>query len=159
MSIHQQFRGAAPVGQLGELPVLEMSSIVYFRMMATSIETRRQLNKDFALAFGTENGIYYAAQFENFVTDLATKSRRKIMRHDVDCTCFGGDESAIANIISLAAMGDVEEAELLASNLLPCRIAKTLVATAEEIGLALNLMLDRFTLPVLTSPNNPSTKH
>jgi hypothetical protein len=36
MSIHQKFRGGAPVGQMDELPLLEMSAIVYFRMMASS---------------------------------------------------------------------------------------------------------------------------
>ena len=35
MSIHQKFRGGAPVGQMDELPLLEMSAIVYFRMMAS----------------------------------------------------------------------------------------------------------------------------
>ena len=39
MSIHQKFRGGAPVGQMDELPLLEMSVIVYFRMMASSLET------------------------------------------------------------------------------------------------------------------------
>jgi hypothetical protein len=159
MSIHQKFRGAAPVGQLGELPVLEMSAIVYFRMLGTSIETRQQLHQDFQLAFGRDHGIYYAAQFEEFFTFLATKSRRKVMRHEIDCTCFGGDESAIANMIALAAIGDIQEAELLASNLVPCKDAKTLVAHAEAIGLALSLMLEKYPLPVLTQPSTPSTKH
>ena len=50
MSIHQTFRGAAPVGYLSELPPLELAAIVYFRMTCASQETRDQLSKDFALA-------------------------------------------------------------------------------------------------------------
>ena len=30
MSIHQKFRGGAPVGQMDELPLLEMSAICLF---------------------------------------------------------------------------------------------------------------------------------
>ena len=51
MSIHQKFRGGAPVGQMDELPLLEMSAIVYFRMMASSVETRQALKKGFFVSF------------------------------------------------------------------------------------------------------------
>lgn len=117
------------------------------------------LHRDFAQAFGAEHGKYYAYQFELFFNLLVKNSRRQIMRHDIDCTCFGGDESAVANIISLAARGDLEEAELLASNLMACKAAKKLIAPAEEVGLALHLMLERFPLPVLSKINASRTKH
>ena len=33
MNIYEKLRGAAPVGQLKELPLLEMTAIIYFRMI------------------------------------------------------------------------------------------------------------------------------
>jgi hypothetical protein len=159
MSIHQTFRGAAPVGYLSELPPLELAAIVYFRMTCASQETRDQLSKDFALAFGTEHGSIYEGLLADFVQVLAQKSRRRIMRHEPNCKCFGGDESAIANMIAAAAGGDREEAQLLAANLVPCEIANQLVGPAEDIGLALHLMLERFPNPVFSQSLYPRTKH
>jgi len=139
--------------------VLEMSAIVYFRMIGTSLETRRQLHSDFGLAFGHDHGSYYAAQFEELHSILAKYGRRQVMRHDIDCKCFCGDEAAIANMIVRAAKGDIQDAELMAGNLVPCETAPTLVAVAEQVGLALILMLERFPLPVLTSYRSPSQYH
>ncbi|MDA9293484.1 hypothetical protein N9P92_01525 [Amylibacter sp.] len=67
MTIHQEFRGGAPVGQMDELPLLEMSVIVYFRMMASSKETREALKKDFLLAFGEDHGLYYSNSLKSFI--------------------------------------------------------------------------------------------
>ena len=159
MSIHQKFRGAAPVGVLSELPPVELAAIVYFRMACASPETRDQLSQDFALAFGAVQGEFYEAMVAEFVHVLVHKSRRKIMRHEPNCKCFGGDESAIANIIAAAAAGDREEAQMLASNLVPCEVARQLVQPAEDIGLALHLMLERFPNPVFSKPLYPPTKH
>ena len=153
MTIHQEFRGGAPVGQMDELPLLEMSVIIYFRMMASSKETREALKKDFLLAFGEDHGLYYSNQFEEFYLKLATQSRRKIMHHELNCKCFGGDESAVANIISFAAIGNVKDAELLAYNLVSGDLAKEIVNYAEHIGLGLRLMLDRFPIPIISTHN------
>ena len=159
MNVYENFRGAAPVGQLEELPLLEMTAIIYFRMMAGSFKTRKALEKDFTLAFGADHGGYYFKRFEEFFVCLATKSRRKVMHHEVECTCFGGDESVIANMISLAAIGDIKDAELFAYNLVSGDTAVTLVAHADNIGLALRIMLERYPVPIFSLSQKPPTTH
>ena len=159
MTIHQKFRGGAPVGQMDELPLLEMSVIVYFRMMASSLETRQALKKYFLLAFGEDHGLYYSNKFEEFYIKLATQSRRKIMHHELNCKCFGGDESVVANMISLAAMGNIKDAELLAFNLVSGNLVKEIVSYSEDIGLGLRLMLDRFPIPIISSHNPRGMTH
>ena len=71
----------------------------------------------------------------------------------MNCKCFGGDESAVANIISFAAIGNVKDAELLAYNLVSGDLAKEIVNYAEHIGLGLRLMLDRFPMPIISTHN------
>jgi hypothetical protein len=159
MSIHQKFRGGAPVGQMDELPLLEMSLIVYFRMMASSLETRQALKKDFLLAFGEDHGLYYSDKFEELYIKLTTQSRRKIMHHELNCKYFGGDESVVANMITLAAMGNVKDAELLAFNLVSGNLVKEIVSYSKEIGSGLRLMLDRFPIPVISSHNPRAMTH
>jgi len=136
-------RGAAPIGHLHELPPLEMMVIVYLRMWCEGGPSRDQVRKDFILALGQTTGSIYSATFASFLLVLIHKSRRNIMRHQAMCQCFGGDESAIANMIAAAAAGDVQEALLLASHLVPSKTAKELMKPAEEIGLAFDLMLKR----------------
>jgi hypothetical protein len=76
------------------------------------------------------------------------------MHHELNCKCFGGDESAVANIISFAAIGNVKDAELLAYNLVSGNLAKEIVNYAEDIGLGLRLMLERFPIPIVTTHQN-----
>lgn len=156
MSIHQTFRGAAPVGYLNELSPLKLAAIVYFRMTCTSPEARAQLSKDFALAFGKVHGSIYEELIANFAQVLVQKSYRTIMRHDPDCKCFGDDENTIADMIVTAAGGDREKAQSLAVNLVPYEKANQLIGLAEEIGLALHLMLERFPAPVFSQSLSPT---
>lgn len=155
----QEARGAAPVGHLYELPPLEMMTIVYLRMWCEGGPSRVQVRKDFIRALGQTNGSIYSSVFSSLMLVLIHKSRRKIMRHQAACQCFGGDESAIANMIAAAAAGDVAEALMLASHLVPSKIAQELMKPAEEVGLAFDQMLGQTHYPDLQTHKMPKTKH
>ncbi len=99
-------RGATPVGKLHELPPLEMTVIIYLRMWCDGGLRREQIRRDFILAFGQTVGSRHSASFSSFMLVLIHKSRRKTMRHQETCQCFGGDESAVANMVAAAAAGD-----------------------------------------------------
>ena len=50
------------------------------------------------------------------------------------CKCIGGDESCFANIIGFAQDGELEDALLLASNLVAPKFASYLVASARKFA-------------------------
>jgi hypothetical protein len=159
MSIMQKFRGGAPVGRIDELPAVEMAAIVYFRLWCEGEATQRQILSDFNITFGAEIGNTYYGLFSEFSNVLVMNARRKLMHHGSGCQCFGGDESAIANMIAAAAVGDQHEAALLASHLVPASDAKQLIGPAEVIGLAFSQMLERFPTPLMSKSKTPHTKH
>lgn len=152
------FRGAAPVGQLYELPPLEMTVIVYLRMWCDGGQGRERVRQGFILAFGSKVGAIHNATFSSFVLVLIHRSRRKIMWHQESCQCFGGDESAVANMVAAAAAGDMEEALLLAAHLVPAEVAKELMKPAEEVGLAFDQMLKQFNEKLTPTHRTPKSK-
>ena len=56
------------------------------------------------------------------------------MKHDLECKCVGGDESCFANIIGFAQDGELEDALLLASNLVVPKFASYLVTSARKFA-------------------------
>ena len=97
---------------------------------------------------------------KNFISSLQPNLRRKIMHHELNCKCFGGDESVVANMISLAAMGNIKDAELMAYNLVSGNLSKRdSKLCSEDIGLGLRLMLDRFPIPIISSTNPRGMTH
>jgi len=152
-------RGATPVGHIDELPPLEMTTILYLRLWCEGQLSREQVHDDFILAFGHSIGTQHSATFSSFMLTLVHKSRRSIMRHQTNCQCFGGDESAVANMIAAAAAGDRQDALLLASHLVPSNIAEDLVKPAEDIGLAFDQMLGQFHTKFMPTHKTPKPRH
>ena len=56
------------------------------------------------------------------------------MKHDLKCKCIGGDESCFANIIGFAQDGELEDALLLASNLVAPKFASYFVSSARKFA-------------------------
>lgn len=83
------------------------------------------------------------------------------MRHGLGCKCFGGDESAFANMIAAAAGQDHEDAQLFACTLMIGHTAWPAVQLALGLGqafLRLSRMPDSTRLPT-DSPEPTFTKH
>jgi hypothetical protein len=127
-------RGAAPVGQLSELPHVELAAIVYLRAWCEGGPDREIIAKDFRLVMGDAAGLLASADFDALMATLLHKARRPVMRHGLGCKCFGGDESAFANMIAAAAGQDREEAMLFASILIKGDTAWAAVQKALQLG-------------------------
>ena len=61
------------------------------------------------------------------------------MKHDLECKCIGGDESCFANIIGFAQDGELEDALLLASNLVAPKFAFDLVTSARKFAASITI--------------------
>jgi hypothetical protein len=95
---------------------------------------------------GADAGAAAAADFDALLRTLLEHGRRPLMRHGLRCKCFGGDESAFANMIAAAAGQDREDALLFASTLMTGHAAWAASRLAEAVGQA----------PLLPAPTHPS---
>ena len=127
-------RGAAPVGHLHELPPVELAAIVYLRAWCEGGPDREIIAKDFCLVMGDAAGAVAVGDFGALMTALLNSARRPVMRHGLGCRCFGGDESAFANMIAAAAGQDREDAMLYACTLMKSDAAWAAVQVALRLG-------------------------
>ncbi len=131
---HTSARGGAPVGQLDELPTLEIVAITFFRLWCDGGAHRERLERDLALALGPADAVTAVALFDDLMRTTLACARRPLVRHGVPCRCFGGDESAFANMLAAAVIGDRDEAMLFASILISGQGAWPAVTLAQTIA-------------------------
>ena len=135
---NQIYRGGAPVGYLSELNQLEQNAILFLRYWSQRSMADNDLQNKFWSNITYDLGITKTRQaidaFDEIFTLCVKYSRRPIMKHDLECKCIGGDESCFANIIGFAQDGEMEDALLLASNLVAPKFAACLVTSARKFA-------------------------
>lgn len=130
-------RGGASVGLLNDLPPLEAGAVRYLRHWFSGAEARSDLHQAFHGKLGAPIA---ESAFESFgaLCDFCVKhGRRPLVRHGMTCSCLGADENCFANLVAAAAAGDLEDAELLASLIVPPKRAHQLCHLAVQCGLYL----------------------
>ena len=130
-------RGAAPVGRTAELCPAELAAVTYLRMALSGAGAA--VAEDFTLMLGAADGAEAHAAFSRLASALASRPRA-FPHHAPGCRCYGGDESAFANLLSAAAAGDEEAAMGFALHLFSGRPPLGLLAAAARAGLALSHM-------------------
>ncbi|SEM44566.1 hypothetical protein SAMN04488003_101142 [Loktanella fryxellensis] len=150
-------RGGAPVGQLDELPPLEMIAILFMRMWCDGGTNRQRITQDMALALGQTDADAATALFDDLMRLTLGCARRPLVRHGVPCRCFGGDECAFANMLVAATTGDRDEAMLFSSILVTGQAAFPAIALAQDLSPYL-LRFARATQATMT-PAAPQATH
>ncbi|MGV8989323.1 MAG: hypothetical protein ACOH2H_24100 [Cypionkella sp.] len=133
-------RGAAPVGIIAELPALEQGAVLLMRQWCEGEAGRIAVAEDFIRTLGEDRGTSAVNCLAHLISLLVSHGRRPFMRHDVRCACFGGDESAFAQMVAGASAGDRDDAMAFALTLMPPAIAYEAVQTAEPLGLLIHAM-------------------
>ena len=151
-------RGGAPVGQLDELPTLEIVAIMFLRMWCDGGANRDRMAQDLALALGPHDADTATAIFDELMRLTLSCARRPLMRHGVPCRCFGGDECAFANMLGAAVTGDKEEAMLFSSILINGQAAFPAMSLAHDLSPFL-LRFVRATQVANALPPASSTRH
>ncbi len=136
----QERRGGAPVGFITELDGIESASIIYLRLWSDGPEGQTSVWEDFATSLGPEQGRKTLNAFESLCGLCTQYGRRPLMRHAVSCKCIGSDEACFANFIGTAAMGERDDAMLIATLLVRPDVAPLITALAMDFGLALKRM-------------------
>lgn len=127
-------RGGAAVGMLFELPALEFGAIVLLRQWCDGEAGRAAIAHDFCVTLGSAHGAEAVNLLAGLVTLMVQRGRRPLMRHAADCSCFGGDESAFAQLVATATTGERDDAMAFAMIFLPPAEAFEAVLTAERLG-------------------------
>tara|TARA_Y200000002_G_scaffold61852_1_gene47041 strand:+ start:270 stop:635 length:366 start_codon:yes stop_codon:yes gene_type:complete len=101
------------------------------------LEAQTAIARDFEIVFGQARGKELTDSFETLCKLCVENGRRPLMRHGLDCKCFGADESCFANFIGYASEGAREDALMIAMTIVQPEKAHILAALAEDFGLAL----------------------
>ena len=136
----QEQRGGAPVGFIAELDGVEAASVIYLRLWCDGSKAQANVWNDLAAGLGTDRGRRALKGFEDLYNLCSAHCRRPIMRHSVNCKYLGADEACFANFIACAAMGDREDAILIATLLVRPDVAPLITALAADFGHALMCM-------------------
>jgi len=139
MKHERNISGAAPVAHLPDLPGLQGLAIGCLRhwnrggAAAALGALRAQMPEARACA------AFDALQ--DLTETLATHIRRPLRCHAPQCHCVGPDEAAFARFVEEAALGDREDALMLASLLVAPRGILPLADAAARLGLGLHRAL------------------
>ena len=127
-------RGGAPVGMLAELPAVEMTAILLLRHWCDGPEARSRMVDDFTMVFGTRRADQELDGFATLMQIVLGGGSRPLMRHGVGCACFGGDESAFAQMMAAVAAGEREDALIFALALMTPTAAFAAIAAADPVA-------------------------
>lgn len=137
-STPQPSRGGAPVGVLSELPPVELAAILYLRHWFSG--NHAQVWRDFSRTFDRADAAVAMASFEDLMRTVQNHARRPLLRHGLDCACFGGDECAFAQFVAAATSGDEHDAMTFALHLFDGVQAKCVLGAAAMCGHAFSSM-------------------
>ncbi|SLN66818.1 hypothetical protein AQS8620_03105 [Aquimixticola soesokkakensis] len=140
MSVHTNIRGGAPVGALADLDPVDARAVTYFRMWCHGATTRTRLREEVTAIMGTNEGLSFCRCLRDLHDVTVHYGRRALMCHQVNCSCLGADECALAHLIGAAREGAREDAMLLASLIVRPDIAHGLSALAGDFGIGLDLI-------------------
>lgn len=129
--------GSAVVGRLTNVPPWEAELILSMRLWMDSLEGQEKVGTGFARCFGTAGGRAEIRQFERLLTALCAYARRPLVRHGLGCDCIGSDEAVLQTLVREAARGDLAEAAMVASLLVPASQAEHVALMAAQVGLAM----------------------
>ena len=128
--------GAVPVADLAALSPERATAILMLRDWCGGGEGKRRVTAVFEETLGQGAPVAVEA-FDALVRRLSTEGRRPMMRHGLGCRCVGSDEAVFANLLAIAATGDMEDAMIVASLLAPGAILPLLVQDAQRAGFAI----------------------
>lgn len=152
--------GAAPLGLLADLAPLERALVIALRRWCSGGATAAEFAAGLRRRLGPTEGGRAIDGLDGFLRHCLGQSRRRFVRHALDCPCFGADEAWLADLVALSAAGDRAGAAALAREVLPEEALDRAVDLAEDLGLALDRTIGPSALEALLRhrPKPPATE-
>lgn len=146
--------GASVVGKMTDIAPWEAELIMSMRVWMQGPEGQAEVWNDFARCLGVTEGRAEMRTFESLLTSLCTYARRPLVRHGLGCTCIGSDEAILQTLVREATRGDLAEAAMIASLIVPARHAEPVALMAAQVGQAMQRMATRkpATRPIQPEP-------
>lgn len=138
MSAPSDLRGAAPVGSLDALSPAEAAAVRWLRLWCEGPEGWTAMQAEMAGLVGESRAAGLAETFDLTCRLTLEFRRRPLMRHAAACPCLGADEATFAHFLTLAGIGEREEAMLVAILLVRADLAPILVDAAGRAGLEIH---------------------
>lgn len=135
--------GSSIVGRLTDIPPWEAELILSMRLWMDSHEGQAEVGKGFTRCFGPAGGRAEIRQFERLLTALCAYARRPLVRHGLGCVCIGSDEAVLQTFVREATRGDLAEAAMIASLIVPASHAEHVALMAAQVGMAMQCMARR----------------
>lgn len=135
--------GASVVGQMTDIAPWEAELIMSVRFWMAGPDSQAEVWNGFAHSFGATEGLAELRNFECLLSDLCRFARRPLVRHGLGCTCIGSDEAILQTLVREAARGDLAEAAMIASLIVPARHAEPVALMAARVGQAMQRMVRR----------------
>lgn len=151
MNQMNQIAGNTVVGRLSDCPHWEADLVMAIRLWLEGADGQNRLWTAYARSFGSASGRSKLKQFEAMLRELLLHARRPLVRHGLTCDCIGSDEAIVQTIVREAVRGDLEEARMIASLIVPARHADMVATYAAEVGKTMK------TMSVNVAPSRPST--
>ena len=134
MMADQHRRGGAAVAVLNTLDAWEADLILNLRLWCEGERGKRQVFEDYGGRLSAGDGADAFGAFEEFVELLVTSAFRPLVRHAVDCSCVGADESIFANLVRAASDGHLNDAALIATLMVGPARAEHIAILAGRVG-------------------------
>src|SRR6056297_1832661 len=129
--------GRAVVGRLTDIAFWEAEFILSMRLWMSSPEGQAEVWNGFARCFGAPAGRSEMRCFESLLSNINMHARRPLVRHGLGCDCIGSDEAILRTLVRDATRGDLAEATMIASLLVPARHAEPIALIAAKVGQAM----------------------
>lgn len=129
-------RGASAVGRLADLPPVEAWWVRALRLWCDGDEGQQALRQELERRFGPAGAHAVFARFTDLLALVFHHSRRPLIRHSIECDCVGADEAVFA-LFCAQAVGDREDAMMIASLIMRADAAPLAVSLAQTLGLDL----------------------
>ncbi|WP_152452895.1 hypothetical protein [Roseivivax sp. THAF40] len=113
------------------------------RLWMEGPEGKAEVWNSFARCFGGDAGRAEIHRFETLLASLYTYARRPLVRHGLACMCIGSDEAILQTLVREAARGDLPEAAMIASLIVPARHAEPVALMAAPVGQAMQRISKR----------------
>lgn len=88
----------------------------------------------FARCFGANWRRAELPSFESLLSSLCTYARRPLVRRGLGCARIGSDVAILTTLARAATRGDLAEATMVASRIVPARHAKPAALMTAQVG-------------------------
>jgi hypothetical protein len=134
MSVDQDMRGAATVGQLHAIAPWEAFLVCHLRLWCDGVEGRDEVRHAWGFTKTDNRGEVILDVFDDLIQTLLMFARRPLIRHSRDCECLGADEGVFIQIVSAASEGQLDDAALMASLIAFPTHAERIAILAGQVG-------------------------